>query len=200
MKKLLVAALVAAGVLVPAGVASAGCWATAGLAPPPEGTTAGETWTARVTVLQHGRNPLPDARAARPTITIRNAATGERRTFTAYPTENPAVYEAAVVFPSGGSWRYEVFDGFTSWDGEPAPCAQTHTFAAVEIGGAAGAGGEASAGGGSAGPDREAAGAGQPGGGGMPLWPVLGGSLAALMILAAVAAGWNRHRARLAKG
>jgi YtkA-like len=193
MKKLLLAALVVTGALVQAGVASAGCWTTVGLAPPPDGTTAGKTWTASVTVLQHGRNPLPDAADARPTVTIKNAATGERRTFTAYPTREPGVYEAAVVFPSAGSWRYEVFDDFTSWNGEPAPCAQTHTFPAVQIGGGSSAGGSSAGGGGSSVSSRT-------GEGGLPLWPVLGGSLAALVaVTAAGAAGWNRRRARLAK-
>jgi YtkA-like protein len=120
--------------------AGAGCWATAGLAPPLQGTRAGEVWTAEITVLQHGRNPLPDASDATPTVTIVNTATGARRTFTAKATDPSAGrYEARVVFPSAGAWRYEVFDGFTSWDGRPAPCAKTHTFASVQIGGGGGA-------------------------------------------------------------
>jgi YtkA-like len=198
MKKLLIAALTVTGALAQAGVASAGCWATVGLAPPPDGTTAGTTWTASLTVLQHGRNPLPQAGDARPTLTIRNNATEEMRTFTAHPTGEPGVYEAAVVFPSAGSWRYEVFDDFTSWNGEPAPCAQTHTFAAVQIGGGAGAAGSAPG-------DGEAGGGGSVGSrgseSGVPLWPILGGSFAGLVAVAAAgAAGWNRRRARLAKG
>jgi YtkA-like len=198
MKKLLVAALTVSGVLAQAGVASAGCWATVGLAPPPDGTTAGTTWTAGVTVLQHGRKPLPDAAEARPTVTIRNTATGERRTFTAHPTGEPGLYEAAVVFPSAGPWRYEVFDDFTSWNGDPAPCAQTHTFAAVQIGGGAGAAGSGPG-------DSEVGGGGSVGSrgseSGVPLWPVLGGSFAGLVAVAvAGAAGWNRRRARFVKG
>ena len=181
MKRLFVTMLVAGGALVQAAVASAGCWATAGLVPPPEGTAPGDTWAARVMILQHGRTPLPDAADARPSVTITNAATGEERTFTAFPSSDPTVYEAAVVFPSAGSWRYEVFDGFTTWNGEPAPCAQTHRFAAVEIG---------SAGPRAGGSEREE---------GAPFWPILGGSVAALAALAAGGAGWNRRRARWAK-
>lgn len=134
MRKALIACVlgVALGSAAPA---SAGCWATVRLAPPPAGTTAGEVWAARITVLQHGRNPLPDAEA-KPRLTIVNRATGKRRTFTA-GASNPATgrYEARVVFPSAGVWRYEVFDGFTSWNGQPAPCGTTHTFAGVQIGG-----------------------------------------------------------------
>jgi hypothetical protein len=116
--------------------AGAGCWATVGLAPPPNGLTAGKTWTAELKVLQHGRNPLPDAADAKPTVTIINRATDDRRTFTAKATDPAAgLYEARVVFPSPGVWDYEVFDDFTSYDGEDAPCARTHTVAEVRIGG-----------------------------------------------------------------
>jgi hypothetical protein len=177
---------VVAGALANAGAAAAGCWATVGLAPPPKAIEPGETWSARITILQHGRNPLPDAAEARPRLTVRNDATGEKRTFTANLTEEPGVYLAEVVFPSAGTWRYEVFDDFTSWNGEPAPCARTHTFGPVTLGGASAAGGGGGPG---------------AGGGGVPLWPVLGGSLAALAAVAAVgAAGWNRRRTRWVKG
>jgi YtkA-like len=171
---------VVAGALANAGAAAAGCWATVGLAPPPEAVGPGETWSARITVLQHGRNPLPDAAGARPRVTVRNPATGESRMFTASPTGEPGVYLAEVVFPSAGAWRYEVFDDFTTWDGQPASCARTHMFGPVTLGGALAAGG-----------------GGSPGssGGGVPLWPVLGGSLAALAAVAvAGAAGWSRRR------
>jgi hypothetical protein len=126
--------------------ASAGCWATVDLDPPPKGIAAGDVWTAELTVLQHGRNPLPDAADATPTVTIVNGESGERRAFKA-PASDPAAgrYEAEVVFPSGGAWSYEVFDGFNTWNGEPAPCAQTHTFASVHVGGPRAAAGEGSA-------------------------------------------------------
>ena len=84
--------------------AGAGCWATVGLAPPPNGLAAGKTWTAELKVLQHGRNPLPDAADAKPTVTIINRATDDRRTFTAKATDPAAgLYEAKVVFPSPGA-------------------------------------------------------------------------------------------------
>jgi hypothetical protein len=179
MRRFLLATVVLAGLAYPE-VAGAGCWATVTLAPPPAGTAAGDVWTARMTVLQHGRNPLPDAADARPTLTIRNGATDEQRTFRAQPTETPGVYEAEVVFPSDGAWRYEVFDDFTSWNGEAAPCARTHELASAQIG----AGSRTS---GSAGP-------GGDGGGGMPLWPVLGGSVAALGGLAGAGCLIRRRR------
>ena len=161
--------------------AGAGCWATAGLAPPPEGTAVGEVWTARITVLQHGRNPLPNAGDATPRLTIVNGATGARKTFTARASD-PATgrYEARVVFPSAGAWSYEVFDGFTSWDGRSAPCARTHTFASVQIGGPGAASGSGSpSGSGSA--------------SGFPFWTVAGG-LGALLAAAAAALVWSARR------
>ena len=134
MHRGLAAAVVLAG-LTFAAPASAGCWATAELEPPPAATTAGEVWPATITVLQHGVHPLPDAGDATPRVTIINRETGEKQTFMAWASDPAAgVYEAKVIFASAGTWSYQVFDGFTTWNGEPAPCAQTHTFAAVQIG------------------------------------------------------------------
>jgi len=171
-----------------AGPASAGCWATVGLAPPPGGTAAGDVWKAKITVLQHGLNPLPDARDASPRVTIVNSASGKTQTFVAKASDPAAGrYLARVVFPSAGSWSYEVFDGFTSANGEPAPCARTHSFASVEIGvpGAetGGGSGGASAANVSA-STREAAAAGRA----FPLWALLGlGGLGATLLGAIVA-------------
>jgi hypothetical protein len=134
MRKALIAGVLAVA-LGSAAPASAGCWATVALAPPPADAAAGEVWTARITILQHGRNPLPDAATAKPTLTIVNRTTGQRQTFAARASDpTGGRYEARVVFPSAGSWRYEIFDGFTSWNGEPAPCGANHKFAAVQIG------------------------------------------------------------------
>jgi hypothetical protein len=49
-------------------------------------------------------------------------------TFSARPTSRTGVYRARVVFPSAGTWRYEVFDAFTEYGG-----ARTHKFAPVRI-------------------------------------------------------------------
>jgi hypothetical protein len=178
-------AVVLVAALATAAPASAGCWATVGLAPPPAGTGAGQIWTAELTLLQHGRNPLPDAADAKPTVTIVNRASGERRTFTATASDPAAGrYQAQVVFPSSGTWSYAVHDGFTSWNGEPAPCAQTHTFAAVQIGGPS-AGARPSSGEGSA-ADASA----------FPLWPLVGG-LGALLVAAIALGGFlRRHGSR----
>ncbi|HKI24339.1 MAG TPA: FixH family protein [Gaiellaceae bacterium] len=106
--------------------ALAGGWATAGLSPPDGGVGAGDTWNAQVNILQHGETPLA---GVSPTVTIRNTATGEAKTFDAKPTDEAGVYVAKVVFPSEGTWSYEVYDGFTQYGG-----AKTHTFGSVDIG------------------------------------------------------------------
>ena len=126
MRRLILCSLLAAA-LVPAGVASAGGWATAGVTPPPDGgITAGDTWNAQVTILQHGQTPLV---GVKPTLTIRNGS-GKAVTFPAKPTDKPGVYLAKVTFPSNGEWRYEVYDGFGTYGG-----AKTHTFGAISVGG-----------------------------------------------------------------
>lgn len=160
-KALFVGVLLAA--LAYAAPAAAGCWATVQLAPPPAGTTAGKAWTAEITVLQHGRNPLPDAGNAKPSVTITNAA-GDSKTFTAKPIDpSKGAYSAKVVFPSGGTWHYAVFDDFTSAGGEPAPCSKTHELGAVKIG-------------------NGSSGISTSGTGGLPIWPLAG---AALLLVAA---------------
>ena len=94
--------------------ALAGGWATAGLSPPDGGVGAGDTWNAQVNILQHGETPLS---GVSPTVTIRNASTGEAKTFDAKPTDEAGIYVAKVVFPSEGKWSYEVYDGFSQYGG-----------------------------------------------------------------------------------
>lgn len=112
--------------LVLAAPAAAGGFATAGLSPPDSGIGAGETWNAEVTILQHGVTPLV---GVSPVVKISKG--GETRDFPAAPTGKPGVYLAKVEFPSEGSWKYQVDDGFN----------QTHSFAAVQIGSGSGDGG-----------------------------------------------------------
>jgi hypothetical protein len=111
--------------LASAGAASAGGWATAGLAPPPNDIAAGETWKAELTILQHGRTPLD---GVRPEVIISDGKT--KIPFAAKPTGEPGKYVANVKFPSGGEWRYAVNDGFGG----------THTFAPFDVAGGGGGG------------------------------------------------------------
>jgi hypothetical protein len=124
MRRLLIG-LAFLALAVPAG-ALAGGWATVGLGPPNDGIGPGDTWNAKMTVLQHG-NPETPLLGVSPTVTIRNGSTS--KTFRAVPTNEPGVYVARVVFPRAGTWSYEVYDGFTQYHG-----AKTHRFPAVTIG------------------------------------------------------------------
>lgn len=190
MRRILITAVLA-GALAQAGAASAGCMATVGLAPPPAGIAPGTTWAAELTVLQHGANALPNAATARPTVTIANTETGATRTFVARGTKNPEVFVANVVFPTAGSWRYEVYDDFSSDGSQAVPCAQTHTFAAVAIGGPAGGGSPSGPQ-----PTAPAPAAATTGDAGFPVWPVVGAALAALAALALATALLRRWKPR----
>jgi hypothetical protein len=191
-KALIGGALVLLVALMSAAPASAGCWATVGLTPPPSGTSAGDVWKARITVLQHDLNPLPDARDASPKVTIVNSASGEKQTFVAKATDPAAGrYLARVVFPSAGSWNYKVFDDFTTANGAPAPCAQTHSFASVEIGGPGAAGGGSGEASEATAPSSSNAAATD--GGAFPLWAILGGLGAVLLAAIAGRSFLRRH-------
>jgi hypothetical protein len=133
MRKALIA--VAAVALVSSTTALAGGWATVKLSSTPKGLAAGEPWVVDITVLQHG-NPNTPLCCLRPTVTIRKVASArstaasavQPRVFKARPTGRTGVYRARVVFPTAGTWRYAVYDGFTRYGG-----ARTHSFAPVRI-------------------------------------------------------------------
>ncbi len=124
--------LVAAAALVVAAPAAAGGWATAGLGPPDDGLGAGDTWNAQMTIMQHGTTPLV---GVHPAVIVTNTSTGKQLRFEGKATDEPGVYLAKVKFPSEGTWRYAVYDGFTQYGGQ-----QTHTFAPVQIGPGGGSG------------------------------------------------------------
>jgi hypothetical protein len=135
MRKALI--LAAVGALVLTSTALAGGWATVKLSSSPRNVSAGQPWVVDVTVLQHGLATQPLG-GLKPTLTIRKVASArttsssvedpQLRTFKAKPTGKVGVYRARVVFPSAGTWRYEVYDAFTQYGG-----AQTHRFKAVNI-------------------------------------------------------------------
>ena len=118
MKRLLLG-LALAGLLLPA-AATAGGFATVQLSSLPAGTDAGGTWTPTMTILQHGVTPLD---GLQPAVRITDEA-GQIQSFTARPAGEPGTYVADVRFPTAGTWRYEIWDGFS----------QTHTYSPVTIG------------------------------------------------------------------
>jgi hypothetical protein len=121
--------------LVFASTALAGGWATVKLSSLPKGISAGEPWIVNITVLQHGLATQPLC-CLKPTVTIRKVAAVRTtsavsptvKVFRAVPTGRVGIYRARVIFPSAGTWRYAVWDGFTQYGG-----AHTHTFAPVRI-------------------------------------------------------------------
>jgi hypothetical protein len=92
-----------------AGTAHAGGWATVELGEAPGGLVAGEPWRVELLVKQHGRTPL---RGVTPSVKIDNGE-GVVRRFRARPTGRVGTYVAEVTFPSAGTWRTRIYDGFT---------------------------------------------------------------------------------------
>ena len=113
-------AVMGAALAVPT-AATAGGWATVGFDPPPDGLAPGEPWQVEMTILQHGRTPLE---GVKPRVIVTPAGGGDRKTFPARATDKPGVYRATVAFPSAGTWRYVVDDGF----------AAQHNYPPVQVG------------------------------------------------------------------
>lgn len=111
------AALVALALLPSS--ALAGGFATVDLSSLPDGSRPGEPWNVELTILQHGVTPMADLA---PTISIRNG--DQTASFEAQPAPGETgVYRAEVVFPTAGTWDYEIDDGFT----------QVHQYAPVLV-------------------------------------------------------------------
>jgi hypothetical protein len=135
MRRALIVAVV--GALALASTALAGGWATVKLSSSPKNVSAGEPWVVEIKVLQHGLATQPLA-GLKPTLTIRKVLSARTtssnvkeplsRTFKARATSRIGVYRARVMFPSAGTWRYEVYDAFTEYGG-----ARTHRFKPVTI-------------------------------------------------------------------
>jgi hypothetical protein len=91
------------------GTAHAGGWATVELGEAPGAMVAGEPWRVELIVKQHGVTPMDDVT---PSLRIDNGD-GVVQTFRARHTGRPGTYVAEVTFPSAGTWRTRIFDGFT---------------------------------------------------------------------------------------
>lgn len=119
--------LAASVLFVMSAPALAGGWATVGLGSLPDDIATGQTWTAELTVLRHGRTPTD---GAKPSVTIVEDRSGRRSTFAARPTGRTGVYEARVVFPSAGDWRLEIDNGLAATG---YGSSQTTTLGSFEI-------------------------------------------------------------------
>ena len=104
-----IALLLVLAVLVPAGVAQAGGWATVELGAAPAGLEPGKPWRVELIVKQHGITPME---GVTPSITIVSPK-GAERTFAARPAGQIGHYVATVKFPSAGTWSARISDGFT---------------------------------------------------------------------------------------
>jgi YtkA-like len=133
MRYLIALSVLAVALAAPA-AAPGGGWATVELAAMPVGLDAGDTWTARFTVLRHGVTPTD---GAEPSLTIVDAEFSKRSTFPAAPAGEPGVYEAAVVFPEAGTWTFEIDNGL---EATGYGVSQTTTFDLVTIGAPGGGG------------------------------------------------------------
>ena len=89
--------------------ALAGGWATVEVQKQPAGLGPGDPWRAELLVKQHGITPLD---GLEPSVMITNEA-GDTRVFVAKPAGKPGTYTVVVRYPSAGTWKTRIFDGFT---------------------------------------------------------------------------------------
>jgi hypothetical protein len=103
MKRLLVAVVVAALLVPAAATAKEGPEDTlVAYTPAPVGLKAGQAWSIRFWFhLRNGSRLLISG--LRPSVTIRNAATGAARVFFV-KQDNSKYYSTRVVFPAAGTW------------------------------------------------------------------------------------------------
>jgi len=109
MRKLIVFTALAAVICVPAALAKERNIALAGK---PSVATAGQAWTATVSVT---RDKQPQAGKA-PTIRLISmsiSTAGRAVNISARPTSKLGVYRARAAFPSAGLWRVVVIDTMT---------------------------------------------------------------------------------------
>jgi hypothetical protein len=103
-------AVLALGVLAACVLAGAALAKEGGveLASLPVGVKPGEPWATTLRLVEGTPDMLA---AAEPGVTIRNRKTGKELRFPARPTADPREYYVRVVFPGGGLWTVEAYDG-----------------------------------------------------------------------------------------
>jgi hypothetical protein len=169
MRRLLVLSLTAltAGALAGAATAKEGGVELASL---PVGLETGEPWSTTLHLLDGAPAVLA---AADPGITIRHGETGQELSFAARPSADPRRYEVSLVFPDGGLWTVEAYDGVT---GRSYSVGGGRFFVDEPQALPAAAAGNAS---------RD---------GGSPLWPALGGGLGLVLPAAGAVLLLRRRR------
>ena len=101
--------------------AHAGGWATVQLDRPLGAIEPGKPTRVGLIVKQHGITPLDDAR---PSLVIDDGR-GAVHTFQAHHAGRPGTYVATVTFPTAGTWKTRIFDGWTD--------ATPHRLAPIEV-------------------------------------------------------------------
>ena len=91
-------------------MAQAGGWATVELGEAPSGLVAGKPWRVELIVKQHGITPMADVK---PSITIVNDAGVVAHVPRAPDRPASATTSPTCTFPSAGTWRARISDGFT---------------------------------------------------------------------------------------
>ncbi|MCL4263729.1 MAG: hypothetical protein KJ069_10960 [Anaerolineae bacterium] len=97
------------------GVAWAGGWAVLTLESWPEHVVAGEPFTVRYALRQHGNHLISGVEGK---VTVVHAETGERLQFAVTDTGNTGYYEAALHLPVAGEWRWHI-DSFGRFEMPP---------------------------------------------------------------------------------
>lgn len=110
---LLLGLLMAAGLW--AGLTRAGGWAVLTLESWPGQVAAGEPFTVRYALRQHGSHLISGVEG---TVTAVHAETGERVQFTATDTDETGYYEATLLLPAAGNWRWYI-DSFGRFERPP---------------------------------------------------------------------------------
>jgi len=109
MRRLIVFTALAALISVPAALAKERNIALAGK---PSVATAGQAWTATVSITRDKKlqpGPAPTIRL----INMSISSAGRVVNISARPTSKLGVYRARVAFPSAGTWRVVVIDTMT---------------------------------------------------------------------------------------
>ena len=135
----------------------------------PYGTNAGDPWNTEMLLIDGTPEMLAQAK---PGITISSDNTGFTQDFAAKPTEKPGVYTVEVVFPDKGFWTYEAYDGVTD---------RSYEFPVVYIDGPATA---------PVSPSVPTAGDTDA----LPVWPLIGGGIAFLLLVAGAAFALRQRR------
>ncbi|GIK56802.1 MAG: hypothetical protein BroJett015_24650 [Chloroflexota bacterium] len=99
------------------GAVWAGGWAVLTLESWPENVVAGEPFTVRYALRQHGNHLISRIEG---TVTAVHTETGERLQFTATDTDETGYYEATLLLPAAGEWRWYI-DSFGRFEMPPLP-------------------------------------------------------------------------------